>query len=96
MEEMNLKSLTGNDATLLPHQEEDKILPYFLTAQPMGSCHYSANEKSLYFKLSVSSGGLFIYNGSSQVHKKVFLSFISQDSRVICHLSTCPEFVVPK
>ena len=44
--------------TLLLQLEEGKIPPGPVTAQPMGDGHSSANEKSLYFQLSVSSSGL--------------------------------------
>lgn len=64
--------LTGNDNRLLPQQEEEKITPRPVTTQPIGDCHNSASEKSLYFELSVSSNGLFIYNSSSQVVKRAF------------------------
>ena len=40
-------SLTGHDSALLPQQEEEKISPGPVTAQPMRSCHNPANEKLL-------------------------------------------------
>lgn len=49
-----------------------QIPPCQATAQPMGDCHSSANEKSPYFKLCVSSKGLFRYNRASKVHKRAF------------------------
>ena len=39
----------------------------------------SANENTLYFKLSVSSNGLFVYNSPAQLpllYKKAFLPFV--------------------
>lgn len=47
-----------------------KSPPHPATTHPMGDCHSSANEKSLYFKLSVSSNGLFLYNSPYQVYKE--------------------------
>lgn len=67
---MYLEFLTGRDPILLPPQEQEKNPPCPVTTQPTGDCHNSTNEKSLYFKLSVSSYGLFIYSTPSQVHKK--------------------------
>lgn len=61
-EETFLGARKGSDPTLPSQQEEGKIPPYPVTAPPMGDCYNSANEKSLYFQLSTSSNGLFIYN----------------------------------
>ena len=74
---------TGSDKTFLPQQEEEKIPLVPVTAQPMGDCRNSANEKSLYFKLSASSNGHFVYNSSSQVHKSVMLFFVSLGFHVV-------------
>lgn len=41
-----------------------------LTAQPMGGCHSSANEKSPDPDLPVSSSGFFLYSSPSQVPKR--------------------------
>lgn len=62
-----------SDTTLLPQQEEEKISFHPVIAPPMGDCHNSANKKLLYFELSVSFNGLFVYNSSSQVHRRAFL-----------------------
>lgn len=75
----NLTSLTGSDTTFPPQQEEEKNPACPVTAQPTGNCHNSANEKSLYFKGSIFSNKLFVYNIPSQMHKSVFLSFVSLD-----------------
>ena len=48
-------------------QEEGRISPSPVTAQPTEVCHNSTNEKSLQFKLFVSSNGLFVYNSPSQL-----------------------------
>lgn len=45
----------------------------------MGGGHNSANEKSLYLELSISSSELLAYNSSFQVHKRVFLCVASLD-----------------
>lgn len=50
--------LTGSD-TASSQQEKEEIPSYPVTSQPMRDCHNAANEKSLYFKLSVSSNRLF-------------------------------------
>lgn len=57
---MYLAGPTGSDVTLLTQQEEEK--DHSVIAQPMGDCHNSENEKSLYLEISVSSKGLFVYN----------------------------------
>ena len=67
---------TGSDTILLPQQGEDKIPPGPGTAQPMGNCYNIANEKSLCFKLSVSSNRFFAHSISSQVRKRTLLSFV--------------------
>ena len=55
MEKKYLDSSTGSDTYLGPQQEEEKIPLCPIIAQSMGSCHNSANEKSLYFELLISS-----------------------------------------
>lgn len=92
-----LESLIGNDVTLLPQQEEVEVsLHPVTTAQSMGDCHSTANEKSLFFELSVSPNGLFIYNSPSQI---TIFSFFSLDLHLVSHLTACTGlqfFVVPK
>lgn len=74
----NKKTISAPDpqpaGTLPPQQENEKIPPGLVTAQQMGDHHVSANEKPLYFRLSVSSKGLCIYNSPSWVHRRAFLS----------------------
>lgn len=50
-----------NDTTLLPLQEEKKIIPCPVIALPMGDHHNSVNERSLHFELLVSSDGLTLH-----------------------------------
>lgn len=54
-----------------------------VTPQPMGSYHNSADEKSLQLELYLQQR-LFVYNSSSQIHTKAFLSLF---------LWTCISFV---
>ena len=67
------------EVTLLYYhqQEEERFSPCLVTAQPMRDDHNSANEKPLYFKLLVSSNGLFLYKILSQLplflYKSVYL-----------------------
>lgn len=50
-----------------------KITPNPITAQPMrDSIENGANEKSLYFEISISFNRLFIYNSPSQNYKSGF------------------------
>lgn len=76
---MYVAFLTGNDTTLLLQQGEETIPPYPITAQPVGDCHNSDKEITLYFELSVSSSGVFTYNGPYQVHKRRVLASVSLD-----------------
>lgn len=66
----------GSDTTLSAQQEEGKIPPGLVIAQPMGARHDSANEKPLTLELPVSSHGLFLYNSPFQVHRRAFLSSV--------------------
>lgn len=63
-EEMGLVYLTGSNAIVLPQQEEGKVSPVSEIVQPVGD-HNPINEKSLYFKLSVSSNRTFNFNSFS-------------------------------
>lgn len=65
-EETYLTTRKESDPTLPSQQEEGKIPPYPVTAPPKRYCSTSANEKSLYFQLSISSHGLFIYKPASK------------------------------
>lgn len=49
------------------NQEEEGFSPYLAAVQPMRGCCNSANEKTQYFELPVSSNGLFVYNSPSQL-----------------------------
>lgn len=69
-EEKHFASPTGSDHQIdLNRRSKDSSSP---TAQPMRDGHNAANEKSLYFKLPVSSNRLFVDNGPSQVHQRGF------------------------
>ena len=48
-------------------QEEGRFSSCLETAQPMRGCHNLANGKIVYFKLPVSSKGLFAYNSPTQL-----------------------------
>ena len=66
--------------TLPPPAGGRKNSPCLATAKPMRDCCTSASEKPLYFKLPVSSNGLFVYNSPSQLSRLLckrasFLSF---------------------
>lgn len=65
--------ISDSDTRLLPEQEEEKTPPCPVIAQPMEVCQNSAKKKSLYFELSVSLNGLFVYNSFSQVQERAFL-----------------------
>lgn len=46
----------------LQQEEEEKISPCPVTAQPMEDCQNSANKKSLHLEIPVSSNGCLVYN----------------------------------
>ena len=80
---MDLASLRGSDAA--SYHSRWKIPPCLVTAQSMGDWHKSANEKSLYFKISVSSDGFYVYNSPSEVHKRALSALVSLDLHVVRH-----------
>lgn len=75
---------TGNDTRLLPQQEEEKITLRPVTAQPIGDCHNSANEKLLNCQFPPMDQWTLCLQGPSQVPNRVFF-FLSLDLHVVHH-----------
>ena len=71
-----LSSLAGCGSTL-PPLERERFFFCLATSQPMRDCYNSASEKSLYFKLPVSSNGL---RACQQLFQASPCSFIRQHS----------------
>ena len=74
-----------------------KTFLYLATAQPMRDCHNSANGKSLYFKFSVSSNGLFPYNSPSQLPLLFYeiVSFLLFSDLLQLHVPNCNSLLLP-
>lgn len=78
---------SGGKSTLLLKQEEHRLSPCSATAQPVTDCPNLANEKPLYFELTVYTKRRFVYDKGSQL-----CPFFSKGAFLLFVLLTCLWF----